>query len=281
MNLFPGFWNTTESQLQMHSPLRLLQKLTAFRASSSSTPQSLSPSPSPQNERKSTILSESANFFARLWRPSTSREAPSQSLTASRGLDSSSFDHISESTLIFTDNPPTTSSPLPRLTHRISLIRDVSPKPSPPPLLCSFPSPTVQHQQQPTISDTLSNSLFDDEEIERLCNTRNEFYSRSFEINTDSTYRRIVNEQIHENISEQQRRLSYDERQHRMKVSTKSVQPVIQEKVSLPLHMIETPHNDSLTSPEASIDISMVSSKHSLTMVWKKKKYICDNTNLY
>ncbi|CAF1054232.1 unnamed protein product [Rotaria sordida] len=258
-----GSWNTTTTQdeVSIHSPVRLLQKLSAFRASTASTPvsSSTSPSPSPQNERKSTILSESTNFFTRLWRPNTTHQrASSQILIASHETNSSSFDHIPEpnSTLIDTSSIPSTSSPF-KPNHRISFIRDVSSKTST--QLCQFSSSLVQSPLQPTTSSTITDPSFEDTTSEQPCDTTSEFYSQSFETNIDSSNSKIVDEEISEKQQQQQQqRLTYDERHRRLSLSA---QPVIQQTVqkisSLPLQITEQHHSDSLNSPEANIDVSM------------------------
>ncbi|CAF2557883.1 unnamed protein product [Rotaria sp. Silwood2] len=256
MNLFRGSWNTTEDEVPVHSPVRLLQKLAAFRASTGSTPisSSTSPSPSPQHERKSKILSESTNFFTRLWRPNTHQLTPSQILMASHETNSSSFDQIPEPTATLTDTS-TVPSLSPRSNHRISFIRDVSSKS--PTQLCQFSSPLVQApvplQPQPTTSSIITDPSFEDTTSEQPCDTASEFYSQSFETNMDSSNPKIVDEEN----SEKEQGLTYDERHRRLSLSAKPVIQTVQKISSLPLRMTEQHRSESLTSPEANIDVSM------------------------
>ncbi|CAF0986719.1 unnamed protein product [Rotaria sp. Silwood1] len=254
MNLFRGSWNATDDEIPIHSPVRLLQKLAAFRASTGSTPVSSSTSPSPQNERKSTILSESTNFFTRLWRPHIHQETPSQILLASHEINSSSFDHIPEPTPTLTEVSSIPSSSL-RSNNRISFIRDVSSKN--PTQSCQFSSPLVQppvpFQPQPTTSSIITDPSFEDTTSEQPYDTASEFYSQSFETNIDGSNPKIVDEEN----SEQQQGLTYDERHRRLSLSAKSVIQSVQKISSLPLQMTEQHHSNSLNSPEANIDVSM------------------------
>ncbi|CAM4811563.1 unnamed protein product [Rotaria magnacalcarata] len=256
-----GSWNPTEDVLPIHSPVGLLQKLTAYRASSSSTLVSSLPSPSasPRNEHKPTILSESTNFFTRLWRSNINRATPAQILIASHEKTSSSFDQIPESTPIFTDTPPILL-PSPRSSRRISFIRDVSPKHSP--LSCPFSSPTIPPlQPQPTTLSTITDPSFEDTTSEQPCDTASEFYSQSFETNIDGSDPKIVDEQVSEEIAKQQQQeqqdLTSNERHRHLSLSAKSLLPSIKSNISSPLGMVEQLHSDSFTSPEASIDVSM------------------------
>jgi hypothetical protein len=246
MNLFRGSWNVTEDETPAHSPVRLLQKLAAYRASTNST--SSSPSPSPVNERKSTILSESTNFFQRLWRPNTSQQpTPSPTLIASHETNSLSFDHIPETN-------PSIIDVSPRSNRRISFIREVASKNPPPP---SFPYPPLQ--PQPTTSSTVTDPSFEDTTSEHPCDTASEYCSQSFETNIDSGSQFIDDEQI----SPQQHplKLTYDERHRRISLA-KPVIPLVQQIFSSPMRLTEQTHSDSLASPEANIDVSMVSSNH-------------------
>lgn len=269
MNLIRGSWTATEDETTNNSPVRLLQKLTAFRASTGSTP--VSSSPSPQNERKSTILSESTNFFTRLWRHSDHQTTPSQILLASHEIDSSSFDQIPEATPTATDSP-SIILPLQKLNNRISLIRDVSPKHSSQPCpYLSFSSsskcvqPPIPLQPQATNSSTVTDPSFEDTASEQPCDTNSEFFSQSFETNIDSSNPKLVDEQFREQIYEQvrQQELTYDQRQRSSSLSAKPVISLVQTVSSLPWQLIEQ-KSDSLTSPDASIDVSMVSSNYLL-----------------
>jgi len=264
MNFFRGSWNITEDDVPMHSPVRLLQKLAAYRASTGSRSVSPSPSPSPQNERKSTILTESTNFFTRLWRHSTHNPSSSPILIASHeAASSSSFDHISEPSPAHTDTA-SVLSPLPRSNRRMSFIREVSSKnssqqfpfPSPPP---PSPQPPPPLRKQPTISSTVTDPSFEDTTSEQPCDTASEFCSQSFETNIDS------NPGIDDepNFQDQQG-LTYDERHRRLDLSAKPVIPLVQHISSFPMRITGQHHSDSLASPEANIDVSMVSSNYVL-----------------
>lgn len=247
MNLFRGSWNASEDEMPMHSPVRLLQKLTAYRASNTS---------SPNNERKSTILTESSNFFARLWRPTTtfSPSLPSPTLMASHQATSASFDQIPEVN-------STTNETLSRPTNRrMSFIREVSGKTSSP--LPQFtpppPPPPPPLQSQPTNSSTVTDPSFEDTTSEHPCDTASEVYSQSFETNIDSS---------NPGINEEQQGLTYDERHRRLSLSKKPVISFSQPRSSLTMRFSsgqeqqqqQVQYNDSLASPEANIDVSMVS----------------------
>jgi hypothetical protein len=251
MNLFRGSWNITEDETPIHSPVRLLQKLAAYRASSTTSPSS---STSPVNERKPTILSESTNFFTRLWRPNalTTHHQPSPTLIASHEAASSSFDHIPEPVPAHAS----TSSgllPSPRSPNRrMSFIREVSPKS--PSLLFPFPPPPPSPpllQPQPTTSSTATDPSFEDTTSEHPCDSASEIYSQSFETNIDSS---------NPGIDDEQQGLTYDERHRRLSQSAKPVIPLVQQIPSYAIRIIGQHHSDSLASPEANIDVSMVSS---------------------
>ena len=251
MNLFRGSWNVNEDDTTpVHSPVRLLQKLAAYRISTASTSVSSSPSPSPLNERKSTILSESTNFFTRLWRPNTRNPTPSPTLIASHETASTSFDNVPDSNPTFI---ATTSglSRSPRLNRRISFIREVIPKHQ----LEVFPFPPIQ--PQPTVSSTVTDPSFEDISSEQSCNTTREFCSQSFETNIDSSY---------PGIDDEEQELTFDERHRRLSLSAQPVIPLKQQISSSPMRITEQQHSDSLASPDANIDVSMVSSNYSSTV---------------
>ena len=252
MNLFRGSWNVSEDEMPMHSPVRLLQKLAAYRASTTS-----STSSSPNNERKSTILTESTNFFARLWRPTTastttfSPPTPSPTLMASHQATSSSFDHIPE------PNPTASETPPRSTNRRMSFIREVSGKNVSPLPQFSLPPPPPPPplQYQPTTSSTVTDPSFEDTTSEHPCDTASEVYSQSFETNIDSS---------NPGIDEEQQGLTYDERHRRLSLSKKPVISFIQPRSSLTMRISggqqqQGEHSDSLASPEANIDLSMVS----------------------
>lgn len=263
MNLFRGSWNATEDEAPVHSPVRLLQKLAAYRASATSPASSSS---SPNNERKTTILTESTNFFTRLWRPTTttttySPTTPLPTLIASYQATSSSFDHIPEPNTMTSETPPRSTN------RRMSFIREVSGKMpsqlpqfspiSPPPL-----PPQPPFRPQRTTSSTVTDPSFEDTTSEHPCDTASEVHSQSFETNIDSSNPGIDEEQQaeHENQG-----LTYDERHRRLSLSKKPVISFIQARSSYPRRISgqeqqEQQHSDSLPSPEANIDVSMVSS---------------------
>jgi hypothetical protein len=256
MNLFRGSWNVVDDEVLVHSPVRLLQKLAAYRASSGSNSASVSPSPSPLNERKSTILTEPSNFFTRLWRPNAHHPTPSPTLIASHEATSSSFDHISEPGLAPTETSSPGLSPSPRLNRRISFIREVSSKPQP--QLHAFSPPPLQ--PRPTTSSIVTDPSFEDTTSEQPCDTASEFCSQSFETNIDSSNPGILDDQDEKENYRQQQGLTYNERQRRLSLSAHPVIPLIQQLPSLPIRTTEQQHHsDSLASPEANIDASMVS----------------------
>jgi hypothetical protein len=231
---------------------------------STSTPSS--PSPSLQNESKPSILTESTNFFARLWRPSAQRLTPTAILLASHETNSSSsFDHIPESCSAPINTSPVLSSTSSIINRRMSFIREVSSKSSssyqtpsqsssmsvpPPP---SLPPPPLQAQQ--TTSSTVTDPSFEDTTSEQPFDTASELFSQSFETNIDSSNPGIVDDQ------DDEQNLTYHERQRRLNLTSKSMKIFSQPLSSLPMRIIEQHHSDSLPSPEASIDVSMVSAK--------------------
>jgi hypothetical protein len=260
MNLFRGTWNMIEDETPAHSPVRLLQKLAAYRASTISTSVSSSPSPSPLNERKSSILTESGNFFARLWRPSTHHPPPSPLLLASHESSSLSFDQIPEPCAVPIDTSPLLSSAAPIVNRRMSFIRDASSKVSSPNQnpLQSPPPPPPPLQAQPTTSSTITDPSFEDTTSEQPFDTASELFSQSFETNIDSSNPGIVDDQDDDHNSRQQP-LSYNERHRRFSSSSKPIRPFVQQLSSVPMRVAEQHYRDSLPSPETSIDVSMVS----------------------
>jgi hypothetical protein len=267
MNLFRGTWNTAEGETPNHSPVRLLQKIAAYRASmtSPSPSTSTSPSPSPQSEHKSSILTESTNFFARLWRPSTQSSTPSPTLLPSNERNSSpSFDHIPEPCSTSLDTSSSLSSPT-ILSHRMSFIREVSSKnlssnqmPLQSSSSMSVAAPPPPLQAQPTTSSTVTDPSFEDTTSEHPFDTASEFLSQSFETNIDSSNPGILDDQDDDENSQEQP-LTYDERHRRLSLTSKPMRPFGQQLSSLPMRITEQHHSDNLFSPEASIDVSMVS----------------------
>ena len=266
MDLFRGSWNVVnEDDKPLHSPVRLLQKLSAYRASTSSPS-----TPSPQNERKSTILTESTNFFARLWRPNSTNQSPKSPIliTAHETASSSSFDHIPETTsthIESSSNLSLASKP----NRRMSFMREVSSKsssslfsfpqasllPQPPPFPSLPPPPPPLPpplQPQPTTSSIVTEPSFDETTSEHPCDTTSEFYSQSFETNPDSINSTIDNQQ------QEHQSLTYDERHRRLSFTLKPLIPFVQSIPSVSMRYNEQDHNDSPPSPEANINVSMV-----------------------
>jgi len=254
-----------EGETSSHSPVRLLQKLAAYRASMTSTSASSSPSPSPQNERKSSILTESTNFFARLWRPSPQHSTPSPTLLASHRTNSSSFDQIPETCSAPIDTPPALSSPSLILNRRMSFIREVSSKTS-----SSYQTPSQSSsmsvaapisqpplQAQQRRSSTVTDPSFEDTTSEQPFDTASELFSQSFETNIDSSNPGIIDDQDDEQNSQSQL-LTYDERHRKLSLTPKPMKSFPQQLSSLPMRTTDQHHNDSLPSPEANIDVSMV-----------------------
>ena len=259
-----------EEETPSHSPIRLLQKLAAYRASMTPTSISSSPSPSPQHERKPSILTESTSFFARLWRPSAQRSTPPAIPLASQERNSPSFDHLPESCSapVNTSPVPSSSSPASIIHRRMSFIREVSSRSSSsyqtpsqssstsiPPLPIQMPL-----QTQPTTSSTVTDPSFEDTTSEQPFDTASELYSQSFETNIDSSNPKIVEDQDDEQNSPQQS-LTYDERQRQLSLTSKPIKIFAQSASAQPPRTTEQRHSESLPSPEASIDVSMVGQK--------------------
>lgn len=245
-----------------HSPVRLLQKLAAYRA--------LIASPEPQ--RKPSILAESTNFFSRLWRPSTTQQrTPSPVLLASHEMNSTSFDHISDSIPTPPEAlPPSISSPI--VNRRMSLIREVSSKSSvnQNPSQSSSSSIVVPlsmsavMETQVRQSSTMTDPSFEDTTSEQPYDTASEFFSQSLDTNIDSSNPGIVGDGEDADDADDKRAsfqtpLTYDERHRRLSLSGKSPRPSIPQLSSLPTQIIEQPHSDNQASPETSIDLSNVS----------------------
>jgi hypothetical protein len=261
MNFFQGSWNVVEDEIPSHSPVRLLQKLAAYRASIASR----SVTSSPQNEHKSSILTESTNFFTRLWRSSAQHSTPSPSilLASHETNSSSSFDHIPENCSASVNTSPVLSSTSSIINRRMSFIREVSSKSS-----SSYQTPSQSssmsvppHPSQPplqaqqTTSSTVTDPSFEDTTSEQPFDTASELCSQSFETNIDSSNPGIIDDQ------DDEPNLTYDERQRRLSLTSKPMKTFVQPLSSLPIRITEQRHSDSLPSPEASIDVSMVSAK--------------------
>jgi hypothetical protein len=274
----------TEDETSTHSPIRLLQKLAAYRASIASTSTSSSPTPSPQNERKSSILTESTNFFTRLWRPTTHNSTPSPNLLASHETNSSSsFDHIPETYSAPIDTSPLLPSSSSLLNRRMSFIREVSSKPSysyqtPPQSSSSSTSGLPQPPQppplqtQPTTSSTITDPSFEDTTSEQPFDTASELLSQSFETNIDSSNPGIDDDQ---NFPHSHPLLTYDERQRRLSSTvSKPMKTFIQPLSSLPTRITEQKHQtDNYPSPDTSIDVSMVSKTYFCRLEKKTKHF--------
>ena len=238
-----------DNDMSIHSPVRLLQKLIAYRASISSTPTSSS-----QTERKSTILSESTNFFTRLWRANNSNATSSQTSMISPETTSSSFDHASESSPTSTDTS-LTLSPSSKSSRRMSFIRDVSSKNSPRSPTLS-PSLLVQSslpfQSQSTMLNIITNQSFKDTSSEHRAR---KFFLENRETNINNSHLRTSNER---RTSQKQQELTHKRKDHHLNLSTTSLTPSVQKLSSLSLELTDE-CSDSLTSSEANIDVGMVS----------------------
>lgn len=263
-----------EGETSSHSPVRLLQKLAAYRASRSPSSISSSPSPSPQHERKSSILTESTNFFARLWRPSAQRSTPSSVQLVTQERNSTSFDHLPESCSAPMNTSPVPSSSSPSssssiIHRRMSFIREVSSRSS-----SSYQTPSQSSstsipplpiqpplQTQQTTSSTITDPSFEDTTSEQPFDTASELYSQSFETNIDSSNPKIVDDQDDEQNSPQQS-LTYDERQRQLSLTSKPIKTFTRHISVQPMQTTEQHHSGSLPSPEASIDVSMVGQNH-------------------
>ena len=224
-----------DNETPAHSPVRLLQKISAFRASIASTSSASSPSPSPQNEHKSSIFAESTSFLARLWRPSPPPSSPLPNLVASHETKSSSFDHIPEACAASARQSFSMPAPI------------LPPIPARP--LCQVSSNVSSLTTDPSFEDTASEQPFD---------TASEYLSRSLDTNIDSSNPGIVDDPDDDQRSTQQV-LSYDERHRRLSLRSKPTRSSAQQLSSLPTGTTEEDRTNSLTSPEASIDVSSVS----------------------
>ncbi|CAF0737478.1 unnamed protein product [Rotaria sordida] len=271
MNLFRGTWNMNEDETPNQSSVRLLQKLAAYRASMASISVSSS-SPSPQNDRQSSILTESTNFFSRLWRPSTQQSTPSPTLIASHEAKSSSFDHIPEPCSTSIDVSSTLSSPA-MLNRRMSFIRNVSLKnPSSnqtslqPSSIMIVPSKMPLFPAQLTTSSTVTDPSFEDITFEQQYSINSELLSQNLETNINSSNLRLVDDQDYERNSQQQS-LTYDERHRKLDLISKPMKSSVEQLSSLPMRIIEQHHHDSLPSSEPSIDVSTVMDFSSISML--------------
>ncbi|CAF3449487.1 unnamed protein product [Rotaria socialis] len=255
-----GTWNTTEDDVPNHSPVRLLQKLAAYRASITST--SISSSPSLQNERHSSILTESTNFFARLWRPSPRPSSPSPMLLAIHANRSSSFDQIPEPTSMPVDRSSNLPSSSNMFNRRMSFIRDVSLKSSSSNQNCASSSSMIIQspyaipplQTQPTTSSTITDPSMEDTTSEPQFDTHSEMLSQSLETNIDGSNPRSVDDQD-DDQNFRQKSLTYDERHRKLNSISKPIRPLAAQ-LSSPMRISEQTHHDSLPSRETSTDIS-------------------------
>ncbi|CAF0899970.1 unnamed protein product [Rotaria sp. Silwood1] len=272
MNLFRGTWNMNDNETSNHSPIRLLQKLAAYRASITSTSMSSS-SPSPLNEHHSSIFSESTNFIARLWRPSPSQSTPSPTLIASHETKSSSFDHIPEPCSTSMDASSSLSSPA-MLNRRMSFIRNVSAKnPSSNQIYVQSSSMVIASpimpllQAQPTTSSTVTDPSFEDTTSEQQYDTNSELLSQSLETNINSSNPHLIDNQDNERNFRQQS-LIYDEQHKKLDLISKPMKSSVEQLSSLPMRVIEQyHHHDSLPLSEPSIDISTAMDFSSISML--------------
>ncbi|CAF3855710.1 unnamed protein product [Rotaria magnacalcarata] len=267
-----GTWNTTEDDVPNHSPVRLLQKLAAYR--SSITPTSLSSSSSPQNERHSSILTESTNFFTRLWRPSPRPSPPSPILLATHENRSSSFDQIPEPTSMPVDGSSNLSSSSNMFNRRMSFIRDVSLKnsssnqncPLSSSMIIQSPCPMLPLQTQPTTSSTITDPSMEDTASEPQFDTHSDMLSQSLETNIDDSNPRSVDDQD-DDQNFRQKSLTYDERHRKLSSISKPIRPLAVQLSSSPIRISEQTHHDSVLSRETSTDISMGMDFSSVSML--------------
>ena len=134
----------------------------------------------------------------------------------------------------------------------------------------SYPPP--QLKTQATTSSTITDPSFEDTTSEHPCDTASEFYSQSFETNIYSS---------NPGIDDEQQGLTYDERQRRISLTAKPVISLVQSNSSHPLRITSQHYSDSLASPEANIDVSMVSSKSNYFSMKKKKNNISCHLYIY
>lgn len=164
---------------------------------------------------------------------------------------------------------PSSSSPSSIIHRRMSFIREVSSKSSSSyqtpsqSSSTSIPPPPIQPplQTQQTTSSTVTDPSFEDTTSEQPFDTASELYSQSFETNIDSSNPKIVDDQD-DDPNSPQHSLTYDERQRRLSLTSKPIKPFAQPLSALPMRIAEQHHSESLPSPEASIDVSMVGQIH-------------------
>lgn len=261
----------TEEDTPSHSAVRLLQKLAAYRTSIAST--SVSSSPSPKIERHSSIFSESANFFTRLWRatPPTTTSPSSSILLATHENKSSSFDQIPES--VSTDiEPSTNSSSSCTLHRRMSIIRTVPPKNSSFNPIC-HPSSSLMatFQAQQTISSTITDPSLDDMTSEPQFDTRSELLSQSLETNMDDSNPRLTDDK-YDDTNFQEDSFTYDKRHKRLDSIKQPSKSHTEELSSLSMLVYEQTHYGSLPSREPSTDTSTVSLNYLIVIRQEKTK---------
>lgn len=268
-----------------HSPVRLLQKLAAFRTSS--TTPSNSSAASPQIEHRTSILAESTNFFARFWRPSTSPQpttmstipsttttttktnnqlTPSATLLASHETHSSSFDNLPEPN---SSSSPTVqeasvilSSPT-SVNRRMSLIREVSskssvtPNPSDSSSLSMVPTISEPLQTQARLSSTITDPSFEDTTSEHPYDTASEIFSQSLDTNVDSSNPGMADDQHeHEEPKTTEKLLNYNGRHRRLSSSSPMIQLSSQKHPLFAKRNIEQHHSESQPSTEADNNVS-------------------------
>ena len=238
-----------EDETPTHSPVRLLEKIAAYRASTLSS--FMNPSPSPESNRKLSIFAESTNFFSRLWR-STSQQSPkpTQSLATSHKLHSTSFDQIPESSPTPRSASPTTdrNDSLTNQTKDNTLSQQDKSKSTSKSMTNKFRA--MSTLTEPSFDDTTSEIPFD---------TASEIFSQSFETNFDSSNPGIVEEQ-EEDSKNVDKFFNYDKKHRRMSYASKNLRSLTLTQSSTSSHSIERNQNDDVeNSPETSIDLSMVS----------------------
>lgn len=248
-----------EDDTPAHSPVRLLQKLAAYRAS-----RLLSAlESSPQVEEKPSIFTESANFIARLWRPTPQSPKVSKKLIQVHASRSNSFDNIPESYPTQTESSSVLSSP--SITHHV------------PSTTCEIPYKAISHtdtSQSSSVSASLVNSSlipsknrtsstytdpsFEETTSETPYDSGSAFLSQNLDTDMDDSNPAIAEEQDKQRKDLPQR-MTYDERQRRLSLTSDTLHSSILRQSFLLRKNNESNRSDSQYSPETSIDLSTVS----------------------
>ena len=257
MNFFQGTWNMMEYETRNHSAAFLLKKLVAYRTSVAST--SLSSSSS-QNVRRSSILSESANFITRLWRSSTQNLMSSFTSSAAHEINSPSFDHMLETCSTPRDTSSIESSTV-MSNHLMSFIQKIRFKSlsSNQTLLKTLSLPITPHskplfQEQLTTPNIVTDLSYEDITSKQQFDTNIEFSSQSLQTNINSNDSALVNA---ENSSLQQL-LTFNEQYSKPNLTSESMKTSAER---LSMRISKQQHHNSFSSSESVLDISMVSER--------------------